>query len=145
MYFIIPSMYLRVNLKMKKPTVCCCFSWIVFIELNFTFAFLLKRTTWDDRFASKLGGGNFKKWGDPSNGGDHFLKWGLIPLYRLCLLPQIPAFSQKDVFRQIHLIFRKNHSSQFTMFIFLEICFREVNIRVVLFLQKQILPYCGVI
>ena len=39
-------MYFRVNLKMKKPTLCCCFTWIVFIELNFTVAFLLIRKTW---------------------------------------------------------------------------------------------------
>ena len=48
-------MYLRVNLKMKKPTLCCCFTWIVFIELNFTVAFLLIRKTWDDGFASQVG------------------------------------------------------------------------------------------
>ena len=43
-------MYFRVNLKMKKPTLCCCFTWIVFIELNFTVAFLLIRKTWNDGF-----------------------------------------------------------------------------------------------
>ena len=58
-------MYFRVNLKMKKPMLCCCFTWIVFIELNFTVAFLLIRKTWDDRFVGKVGGmGDFKKWGD---------------------------------------------------------------------------------
>ena len=58
-------MYLRVNLKMKKPTLCCCFTWI-FIELNFTAAFLLIRKTWDDGFAGEVGMGEFKKWrGDP--------------------------------------------------------------------------------
>ena len=31
----------------KKPTLCCCFTWILFIELNFTVAFLLIRKTWD--------------------------------------------------------------------------------------------------
>ena len=31
MYLIIPSMYFRVNLKIK-PTLCCCFTWIVFID-----------------------------------------------------------------------------------------------------------------
>ena len=57
-------MYFRVNLKMKKPTLCCCFTWIVFIELNFTVTFLLIRKTWDDQFASKVWGmGDFKKWG----------------------------------------------------------------------------------
>ena len=50
-------MYFRVNLKMKKPTLCCCFSWIIFIELNLTVAFLLIRKTWDDRFANKVGRG----------------------------------------------------------------------------------------
>ena len=34
-------MHFRVNLKMKKQTLCCCFTWIVFIKLNFTVAFLL--------------------------------------------------------------------------------------------------------
>ena len=32
MYLIIPSMYFRVNLKIKKPTLCCCFTWVVFID-----------------------------------------------------------------------------------------------------------------
>ena len=57
-------MYFRVNLKIKKPTLCCCFTWIVFIELNFIVAILLIRKTWDDGFASKVGGiGDFKKLG----------------------------------------------------------------------------------
>ena len=33
-------MYFRVNLNMAKPTLCCCFTCIVFIELNLTVAFL---------------------------------------------------------------------------------------------------------
>ena len=49
-------MYFRVNLKMKKAMVCCCFTWIVFIECNFIFASLLIRKTWDNRFASKVVG-----------------------------------------------------------------------------------------
>ena len=57
---------------MKKPTLLCCFTWIVFIELNFTVAFLLIWKTWDDQFAGKVGDGDFKKYGDPSNGGDDF-------------------------------------------------------------------------
>ena len=52
-------MYFRVNLKMKKPTLCSCFTRIVFIGLNFTVAFLLIRRTWDDRFAGKVGDGGF--------------------------------------------------------------------------------------
>ena len=63
------------NLKMKKPTLCYCFTLIVFIERNFTVAFLLRKT-WDDLFAGTVEGmGDFKKWGDPSNGGV-VLKWG---------------------------------------------------------------------
>ena len=61
-------MYFRVNLKMNKPTLCCCFTWIVFIEL--TVAFLLIRKTWDDWLANKVGDGDgdFKKYRrDPSN------------------------------------------------------------------------------
>ena len=54
-------MYFRVNLKMKKAT--CCFTWIVFIELNFTVAFLLIEETCDDRFAVKVWG-----WGILKNG-----------------------------------------------------------------------------
>ena len=53
-----PSMYFRVSLKMKKTTLCDCFTWIVFVELNFTVAFLLIRKTWEDL----LGMGDFKKW-----------------------------------------------------------------------------------
>ena len=47
-------MYFRVNLKMKKPTLCCCFTWIVFIKLNFTFAFLLIKKTWNGRFIGNI-------------------------------------------------------------------------------------------
>ena len=63
-------MHFRVNLKMKKPTLYCRFTWIVFIELNFTVAFLLVRKTWDGQFVGKV------RMGVLSNGG-------LIPLYRL--------------------------------------------------------------
>ena len=71
-------MNLRVNLKMKKPTLCCCFTWIVFIELNFTVAFLLIRKTLDDRFAGKVGGGEIlRNGGIPVMGGSMILKWGV--------------------------------------------------------------------
>ena len=59
---------------MKKPKLCC-FTWIVFIELNFTVAFLLIRKTWDDRFAGKVQGWGVLKMeevADPSNGGGRF-------------------------------------------------------------------------
>ena len=81
-------MYFRVNLKIKKPTLCCCFTWIVFIEHNFTVAFFLIGKTWEDRFAGKVwrwgilrnGGGR----GDPSSQEDDFKMVGmLIPLYGL--------------------------------------------------------------
>ena len=48
-------MYFRVNLIMKK-IMLHCFTWIVFIEVNFTVAFQLIRKTWDDRFLGKVGG-----------------------------------------------------------------------------------------
>ena len=46
MYFIIPHMYFRVNVKMKKSTLCYCFIWVVFIKLNFTVGLLLIRKSW---------------------------------------------------------------------------------------------------
>ena len=57
-------MYFRVNLKMKTPKLCCCFTWIVFIKPNSTVAFLSIRETWDERFAGKV------RWGRGGvNGG----------------------------------------------------------------------------
>ena len=41
---------------MKKPNLYYCFTWIVFLELNFTVVFLLIRKTWDDIFADKVKG-----------------------------------------------------------------------------------------
>ena len=71
---------------LQTPTQgkCYYFTWIIFVELNFKFAFLLIRKAWSGRFVNKVWGmGNFKKWLDPSNGG-MVLKWGvLIPLYGL--------------------------------------------------------------
>ena len=57
-------MYFRVNLKMEKPMSCSCFTCVVFIEHNFTDAFLLIRKTWDDEFTAKVGGA-----GDGGDGG----------------------------------------------------------------------------
>ena len=57
-------MYFRVSLKMKKSLLCHCFTWIVFIELNFTVAFLLLRKTWGDIFPGKV-----KGWRILKNGG----------------------------------------------------------------------------
>ena len=58
-------MYFRVNMKMKKLILCCCFTWIVFIKLNFTVTFLLIKTNWDDRSAGKV-----KGWGIFKNRGE---------------------------------------------------------------------------
>ena len=63
MYVIIPHMYFRMNLKMKKRTLCCCFTWIVFIKLNFTVALWLIRKTWMINLPVRWGMGDFKKWG----------------------------------------------------------------------------------
>ena len=49
-------MYFRVNFKMKWPTICCCFTWIVFIEFDFTVPILLIRKTWDGQLTSKVAG-----------------------------------------------------------------------------------------
>ena len=61
--YTLPSMNFKVNLKMKKPTLCCCFTCMVFIELNFTVAFLLIWKTRDDWLAGKVG-----RWGILRNG-----------------------------------------------------------------------------
>ena len=48
---------------MKKPRLFCYFTWIIFIELNVTVAFLLIKKTWNDRFVGKVGGmWYFKIW-----------------------------------------------------------------------------------
>ena len=49
-------MCFRVKLKMTSPTLCCCFTWIEFIELNFTVTFLLIKKTCNDRFVGKVRG-----------------------------------------------------------------------------------------
>ena len=70
-------MYFRV----KKPTLCFCFTWIVFIELNFTVALLLIRKTWDDRFVGKVGGWEILRNGENlSYRGDDFEMRRLILL-----------------------------------------------------------------
>ena len=60
-------MYFRVNLKMKKPTLCCGFTWMKFIQLNFKVAFLLTRKTWDEvggwGILRNRGGGNLSNEG----------------------------------------------------------------------------------
>ena len=50
-------MYFRMNFKVEKPTLCCCLTWVVFIELNFTVAFMSVRKTQDGQFVGKVDGG----------------------------------------------------------------------------------------
>ena len=71
---------------MEKPMLCFCFTWIVFIELNFTVAFLLIRKTRDGQFTGKVRGwGILRNEGGGGGGGDIPLQ---ISLYRLCNLNQ---------------------------------------------------------
>ena len=49
---------------MKKQTLCSCFTWITFIEINFTVLFLLIRKLGRADLPVRWGMGNFKKWGD---------------------------------------------------------------------------------
>ena len=52
--------------------LCCCFTCIVFIERNFTDAFLLIRKTWDDEFTGEVGGwGNLRNRGGGGGGGSY--------------------------------------------------------------------------
>ena len=53
------------NLKMKKPALCCCFIRIVLIELNFTVAFLSIRKTSNGLFVGEVTG----EWGILRNRG----------------------------------------------------------------------------
>ena len=45
---------LQSKLKNKKA-ILYCFTWIVFIELDFKVAFLLRKKAWDDRFPVTMG------------------------------------------------------------------------------------------
>ena len=87
MYFIylfILYVYVRHSeLEMKNPMLCCCFTWIVFLELNFTFVFPLIKKNRGDRFAGKVTDWRILR-RDLSNGWDDFEMRELIPCYRLC-------------------------------------------------------------
>ena len=63
---------LQIELENEKPTLCCCFTWMLFIELNFTVAFMLIRKTWEDRFAGKVAGWEILKNGGMLVMGDDF-------------------------------------------------------------------------
>ena len=65
-------MYFTVNLKLKKPTLCCSFTWIIFIELNLTIVFLSIRKAWVSWFFGKVGGWRILRngrWRYPGNRG----------------------------------------------------------------------------
>ena len=77
MYFIIPYMYFRVNLKMKKPALCYCFTLIVFIKLNFTVVLPLITKIWMTDLLVRweeggCGVGRFNNWGGSMGGRDDF-------------------------------------------------------------------------
>ena len=94
------------NLKMKKPTLGCCFTWIVFVELK-------ENLGWP--FVSKVGRwGVLKNWWDPSYGG-MILKWGVDSPLRLWtitkhILPNIPLSkgNQTMTFGQLMEYNKKN-------------------------------------
>ena len=72
---------------MKKPTICCCFTRIVFLKLNLIVALLSIRKTWMIDLPVRWGGWGVLRnrggGGDPSNGVNDFEMEGLIPLYGL--------------------------------------------------------------
>ena len=41
-------------MNMRKPALCCCFTWMSFSELNFIVAFLLTRKTLDGQFVVNI-------------------------------------------------------------------------------------------
>ena len=109
-------MYFRVNLKMEKTMLCCCFTWIVFIELNFTVAFLLIRKPSNDWFPGKVVG-----WKILRNGGilvmvQRFWNGGVDTLLRT-MLNILPKFwlifrsHQKKIQKMSHLWYFNGHDS----------------------------------
>ena len=91
-------MYFRVNLKMKKPNLYYCFTWIVFLELNFTVVFLLIRKTWDDIFADKVKGWKSKesiKWLPITNPGFTDLK--PLGVFMVSLIKRVPGTPRDSV------------------------------------------------
>ena len=75
---------------MKRPSLYCCFTWIVFIELNFTVVFQLIRKTWDVWFVGGVGEWeilrNKERVGGGGGGGGLVIgggieRGGVVPLY----------------------------------------------------------------
>ena len=123
-------MYARVNLKMKKPRLCCCVTWILVnncISVN--------KETWYNWFSGKVGDEGFLKMGGgfPSNGQmilkwdgwypftlknriiDHLEKCGLFLISSMVLGPPI----QLQIFWQLNLIKLLGLLTRFGMLVFL--------------------------
>ena len=102
-------MYLRVNLKMKRPMLYCCFTWIAFIELNFTVAFLLIRKTWRDQSVGKVQGWVFWEmggillmgvwfWNEGGRGWYLFTDYGIVfSVHSLSLLKNLFYMVEKTI------------------------------------------------
>ena len=68
---------------MKKPTLSWCFTWIVFIDLNFTVAFLFSEENLRGLICQRDGGDQgFWERGESYYRWNDFEMGGLIPLYR---------------------------------------------------------------
>ena len=99
-------MYARVNLKMKKPRLCCCVTWILVnncISVN--------KETWYNWFSGKVGDEGFLKMGVgfPSN-GQMILKWD--GWYPFTLKNRIIDYLEKcGLFSDFQYGFRSSHST----------------------------------
>ena len=99
-------MYARVDLKMKKPRLCCCVTWILVnncISVN--------KETWYNWFSGKVGDEGFLKMGGgfPSN-GQMILKWD--GWYPFTLKNRIIDYLEKcGLFSDFQYGFRSSHST----------------------------------
>ena len=99
-------MYARVDLKMKKPRLCCCVTWILVnncISVN--------KETWYNWFSGKVGDEGFLKMGVgfPSN-GQMILKWD--GWYPFTLKNRIIDYLEKcGLFSDFQYGFRSSHST----------------------------------
>ena len=99
-------MYARVNLKMKKPRLCCCVTWILVNN-----CISVKKETWYNWFSGKVGDEGFLKMGGgfPSN-GQMILKWD--GWYPFTLKNRIIDYLEKcGLFSDFQYGFRSSHST----------------------------------